>query len=62
LQFLEARQRIAHSEYLPELQRSYPDIGKSSIRLAKGGINIFFYFDESRKLVSYTVQELFDFL
>ena len=60
MQFLEA-QHIAHSEYLPELQRIYAEIGRSSIRLAKGRINIVFNFDENRKLVSYTVQELFDF-
>jgi len=61
LQFLDT-QHIAHSEYLPELQRIYADIGRSSIGLATGRINIVLTFDEQGKLVSYTVQELFDFL
>jgi hypothetical protein len=61
LHFLDA-QHIAHSGYYPEIRRIYAGIDKSSIGLMKGHINIEFNFGADGKLVSYKVQELFDFL
>lgn len=61
LRFLDA-QHIPHSGYYPEFRRIYAGIGRSSIGMMKGHINIEFNFDTEGKLVSYKVQELFDFL
>jgi hypothetical protein len=59
--FLNA-QHIAHSGYIPESKKIYADIGRSSIGLATGRINIVFTFDEDGKLISHNLRELFDFL
>jgi len=61
LRFLDA-QHIPHSGYYPEFRRIYAGIDRSSIGMMKGHINLEFNFDIEGKLVSYKVQELFDFL
>ncbi len=61
LRFLDT-QHIAHSGYRPEFRRIYAGIDRSSIGMMKGHINLEFNFDIEGKLVSYKVQELFDFL
>jgi hypothetical protein len=61
MRFLDA-QHIQHSGYYPAFRRIYAGIDRSSIGMMKGRINIEFNFDSDGKLVSYTVQELFDFL
>jgi len=61
IHFLDA-QHIPHSGYYPAVRRIYAGIDKSSIGMMKGHINIEFNFDNDGKLVSYKVQELFDFL
>jgi hypothetical protein len=61
LRFLDAR-HIPHSGYYSEFRRIYAGIDRSSIGMMKGHINIEFNFDNEGKLVSYKVQELFDFL
>jgi hypothetical protein len=58
LTFLDAH-GIAHSTYVPG-QNIYADIGRSTIGLFPGRINIVFSFDEHGKLISHEVKELFD--
>ncbi len=61
LRFLDA-QHIPHSGYYSEFRRIYAGIDRSSIGMMKGHINLEFNFDTEGRLVSYKVQELFDFL
>lgn len=61
MRFLDA-QHIPHSGYNAEFRRVYAGIDRSSVGMMKGHINIQFNFDAEGKLISYKVQELFDFL
>jgi len=54
--------RISHSEYMPEHHLIQASIGKSRIGLGGGRLIIFFYFDDHRRLVRHTVDEMLDFL
>jgi hypothetical protein len=54
--FLDA-QHIPHSGYVPDIRRIYAEIGRSSIGLMEGHINIQFEFNRDGKLISYKVQE-----